>query len=254
MDATRVRDGRRVVLKKVLPVEGPHELQISQMFSSAEVATNPHNHCVPLLEVIRLSENFGSQQLMVFPLLRPFNRPRIQTFGEFAGFFTQICEARLNTLFSCVIAILIPHQGMQFMHQRNVAHRYDWRPYPWRLKPNYFESDCTAANIIFSRSKPYLRGFLPDMNDRNRTFMGAVSAYMSTRPAPRYYFIDFGLSRRYPSRDVMDEPYPGGDESAPEHRPGRRLCNPFHTDVYYIGNLVREEFMEVRDRVACYHK
>ena len=100
VNATCLRDGRRVMLKKFLPDEGPHELQVSQMFSSKEVATNPRNHCVPLLEVIQLSPGSGSQKLMVFPLLCPFNR-RIQTFGEFATFFTQICEARLNTPHSC---------------------------------------------------------------------------------------------------------------------------------------------------------
>lgn len=42
----------------------------------------------------------------------------------------------------------------------------------------------------------------------------------------------------------MDEPLRGGDKSAPEHLHGR-LCNPFHTDIYYLGNLVRERFIKV---------
>ena len=88
MDATRLRDGKRVMLKKVIPEEGPYELQISRMFS--EVATNPRNHCVPLLDVINLPNS--SQRLMVTPFLRPFDNPRFQTFGEFVAFFTQICE------------------------------------------------------------------------------------------------------------------------------------------------------------------
>src|SRR6266702_3510694 len=96
MDATRIRDGRPVMLKKVLPEERPHELSINQLFSSAELSRNRDNHCAPLLDVIELPPRFGSQRLMVFSLLRPFNRLRIQTFGEFAVFFTQICEARPN--------------------------------------------------------------------------------------------------------------------------------------------------------------
>ncbi|KAH9035414.1 hypothetical protein EDB84DRAFT_1269482 [Lactarius hengduanensis] len=197
MDATRIRDGFPVVLKKVLPEERPHELSINRLFSSPEHSRERDNHCAPLLDVIELPPRFGSQQLMVFPLLRPFNGPRIQTFGEFAAFFTQICEARLH--FTCSSTVLILLQGIRFLHRRNVAHR-----------------DCTANNI-------------------------RVPA--APRP-PRYYFIDFGISRQYPSRDVMDEPLPGGDESAPEHQSGRRPCNPFHTDIYYIGNFVRNEFME----------
>lgn len=93
MDATRIRDGHLVMLKKVLPEERPHELRINQLFSSPEYSRNCENHCAPLLEVIELPGHLGAQKLMVFPLLRPFNRPRIQTFGEFAAFFFQICEA-----------------------------------------------------------------------------------------------------------------------------------------------------------------
>ena len=98
MDATRVRDNRQVMLKKVLPEEGPHELRINQLFSSPELATMPNNHCAPLLEVIELQHS-GPQKLMVSPLLRPFNRPKIQTFGEFVAFFTQICEVRSSSTY-----------------------------------------------------------------------------------------------------------------------------------------------------------
>ena len=90
MDAIRLHDGKRVMLKKVLPEEGPHELQIGRFFSSREVATNLRNHCVPLLDVIKLPNS--GQQLMVMPFLRPFDNPHFQTFGEFVAFFNQVCE------------------------------------------------------------------------------------------------------------------------------------------------------------------
>ncbi len=253
MDATRLRDGKRVLLKKVLPEEGPHELQISRMFSSVEVATNPRNHCVPLLDVIELSPRSGSQKLMVFPLLRPFNRPRIQTFGEFAAFFTQICEARLNTPRSCVVLILVA-QGIQFMHQQNVAHRYDSRPYYLRrFKSHCSESDFTAENIMSSRSKAYPNRFLPAKIGRNITFKGAVKAYTKMRPPPRYYFVGLELSVQYSSRDTIDEPWRRGDTSAPEHQSGG-WCNPFQTDIYYIGNLVSQEFVEASSYLSCFRE
>jgi len=91
MDAIRTQDDLPVVLKRVFPQEGPHELSITRQFSSPELAGNAHNHCVPLLDVIEL-EGSSSDKLMVFPLLRPFDQPRFQTFGEFVAFFTQICE------------------------------------------------------------------------------------------------------------------------------------------------------------------
>jgi hypothetical protein len=93
MDATRARDNLQVMLKRALPADGPHELMINQQFSSSELAAMPHNHCAPLLGVVEL-QHAGLQKLMVFPLLRPFNRPKMQTFGEFVVFFTQICEVR----------------------------------------------------------------------------------------------------------------------------------------------------------------
>ena len=62
-----------------------------------------------------------------------------------------------------------------------------------------------------------------------------------------YYLIGFGLSRHYDSRDTMDEPSHGGDKDkpAPDNQP-KELCNPFQTDIYDIGNLVRTEFIKVR--------
>lgn len=98
---------------------------------------------------------------------------------------------------------------------------------------------------MFDASSMYPNGFHPVKIDRNRNFKGTAKAYTRTQRPPIYYFIDFGLSRQYTSRDVTDEPLRGGDKSAPEHQ-SRRPCNPFQTDIYYIGNLVRHEFMAVR--------
>jgi len=210
MDAVRTRDNLPVMLKRVFTDEGPHELSITRRFSSPELAHDHRNHCVPLLEVIELPmEGSGdSHEVMVFPLLRPFNRPRFQTFGEFVSFFSQICE------------------GLQFMHERNVAHR-----------------DCTANNIMFDPSGMYPEEFHPVKIDKKRNFKGKATAYTRTQRPPRYILIDFGLSRQYTTREAMDLPLRGGDKTAPEHQL-KTLSNPFHTDIYYIGNLVREHFLK----------
>ena len=96
MDGVRVQDGLQVMFKRVLPEDGPYELSISQFFSSEELARNRRNHCVPLLDVVKL-EGPVPHRLMVFPLLRPFNHPHFQTFGEFVAFFTQLCEVCQNS-------------------------------------------------------------------------------------------------------------------------------------------------------------
>ncbi len=105
---------------------------------------------------------------------------------------------------------------------------------------------------MFSAARMYPNGFHPVKLDRNRDFKGAAKAYTRTQRPPVYYFIDFGLSRRYTSRNVTDEPLRGGDKTAPEHRSKGR-CNPFPTDIYYIGNLVQQEFIEVRPGFRVRH-
>ena len=108
---------------KMLPEdedEGPDELQLNRMFSSEPLASNPRNHCAPLLDVIQLPND---PPIMVHPQLRLYFDPPFHTYGEFVVFFGQICEVRL--LFS--LLVLLPCsfvQGIQFMHENHVAHRY----------------------------------------------------------------------------------------------------------------------------------
>ncbi|KAL1945818.1 hypothetical protein VTO73DRAFT_1820 [Trametes versicolor] len=65
----------------------------------------------------------------------------------------------------------------------------------------------------------------------------------------KYYFIDFGLSRRYDPMDgpPREHPIRGGDKSVPEFQPGvwkGELLDPFPTDIYYLGNLIRMDIMK----------
>ena len=95
IDATRISDGRPVMLKNLPVEEGPYELEINRLFSTEPLASNPRNHCAPLLDVIQLP---NESPIMVHSLLRPFNNPRFQTFGEFVSFFSQVCEVSLTFL------------------------------------------------------------------------------------------------------------------------------------------------------------
>jgi hypothetical protein len=97
---------------------------------------------------------------------------------------------------------------------------------------------------MFDPSGMYPKGYHPIKKDRSQDFKGTAKRYTRTERPPRYYLIDFGLSDRYPSRNVLVKPLRGGDKSAPEHRDGG-MCNPFHTDIYYLGSLIRDDFMEV---------
>ena len=88
-NATRIPDGRQVVLKRLLTEEGPYELEINKLFSTEPLASNSRNHCVHLLDVIELPDD---PPILVHTLLRTYDEPRFRTYGEFITFFSQICE------------------------------------------------------------------------------------------------------------------------------------------------------------------
>ena len=88
MDTTWIFDSKPVMLKLLMPSEGPHELQINQLVSSEPLLSDPRNHCAPLLDVIELP---NEPQIMVHAQLRLFDDPPMQTFGKFISFFGQLC-------------------------------------------------------------------------------------------------------------------------------------------------------------------
>jgi len=95
-------------------------------------------------------------------------------------------------------------------------------------------------------SRMYPASFHPIAINRSKDFRNTAKAYSRTRRPPRYLLIDFGLSRQYDPANgpPLDEPLRGGDKSAPEHQDRVTPCNPFPTDVYYMGNLVRLQFVQ----------
>jgi hypothetical protein len=94
LDAKRIEDGNDVILKKVL---SPHEILITQLFSSPGLKGEPENHSVPLLDLVDLSQTSpDGGKLIVMPFLRPFKNARFRTHGEFVAFFTQISEVRAS--------------------------------------------------------------------------------------------------------------------------------------------------------------
>ena len=102
--ATRISDGRQVMLKRIPLEEGPYELEMNKLLSTEPLSSNPRNHCAPLLDVIQLP---NEPSIMVHPLLRPFYNPRFQTFGEFISFYAQACEVSL--VLSCATRVGLGH-------------------------------------------------------------------------------------------------------------------------------------------------
>ncbi|KAI0709591.1 hypothetical protein C8T65DRAFT_739950 [Cerioporus squamosus] len=212
IDAVRVKDGEMVVFKRVSKSVHPYEVEIGRFLTSPPLSDNPRNHCCRILEVLQDPRN-PDIQIIVMPFLRSYNQPKFATVGEAVEFFRQAFE------------------GLQFMHEHRVAHR-----------------DAMSLNILMD-AKP----LLPNMWHfvapwRTRDFKKFVRPGSRTAHPVKYYWADFGLSRRYSPDDPNPMEYPilGGDKSVPEFEKDPGVpCNPFPTDVYYVGNLIREDFLKV---------
>jgi len=207
MDAT-VEDGSVVVMKQV---DAPSaELDIALWFSAEPQRSDPANHCVPVDRVLSDPKE-PTWAIIVMPLLRKYDDPRFDTVGEVVAFLSQIFE------------------GLQFMHKNNIAHR-----------------DCTSDNIMMDGSALYRDPFHPIKQDLKRDFSGKVAPHLTrTRHPVKYFFTDFGLSKQYKAEERPPSEYPvgAGDKTAPEYR-ADEPCDPFPTDVYLLGNLVRTEFLQ----------
>ncbi|GAW00759.1 hypothetical protein LENED_002309 [Lentinula edodes] len=102
MDALRISDSYMVAMKRVKGSTG--EENIASFFSNEEHNTNPRNRCIRVLEVLPIPGN-DDEKIIVMPWLRKVMDPRFRTIGEAVQFFQEII------------------QGLQYMHENNVAHR-----------------------------------------------------------------------------------------------------------------------------------
>ena len=134
MDATRISDGRPVMLKMLPKEEGPHEVEISKLFSTEPLASDRRSHCVRLLDVIELNDD---PPIIVHPLLRPFADPPLQTYGEFITFFSHTCEVsptsprmesciRLTEYYRCSIYAREPRRPSVCRHRLHILFFLIW--------------------------------------------------------------------------------------------------------------------------------
>jgi len=95
----------------------------------------------------------------------------------------------------------------------------------------------------------YIDAFHPVNPKMKRDFSGHARFRTRTLGSPKYLLIDFGLSRRYDPSIVEPKEIPilGADEEVPEFQNSNEPCNPFYTDVFYVGNMIRKDFIEASD-------
>ena len=101
---------------------------------------------------------------------------------------------------------------------------------------------------------------LPNMFHPQRPWMTRdvkkdIRPYTRTVRPVKYYFADFGLSQQFDAdvENPLAVPICGGDRTVPEFQTDQVTPrNPFPTDIYYMGNLVRRHFMQVSDLLCEY--
>ncbi|KAJ3722150.1 kinase-like domain-containing protein [Lentinula guzmanii] len=206
MDARRISDSLVVAMKRVKI--STSEDQIATLFSDDAHNSDPHNHCVRIIEVLPVSE--GNEKILVMAWMREVMDPRFRTVGEAVQFLKEMVE------------------GLQYMHQNNVAHR-----------------DCSMNNMAMEANAMYTRQYHPVRPKKRYDWSGRALHHSRTRCPPRYYLIDFGQSRMY------DPSQPRGTEYAlrsggytPPEGLADTPCDPFATDVFLLGNLMRTTFLD----------
>ena len=106
-----------------------------------------------------------------------------------------------------------------------------------------------VLNIMYDPRPIYPDMYHPQERRRRRDFTGEAKHSTRTHHPVRYYYIDFGLSRKYNPEDgpPREHPIAGGDKSVPEFKGWKgELLDPFPTDIYYLGNMLREWVLKVR--------
>ena len=93
----------------------------------------------------------------------------------------------------------------------------------------------------------YLDAFHPAAPLLKRDLSGYARFKTRTERPPRYIFIDFGLSRCYDTSIAkpLEIPIWGADKDVPEFQNSNAPCDPFPTDVFYVGNTIKKDFLEV---------
>ena len=87
---------------------------------------------------------------------------------------------------------------------------------------------------------------------RTKDMKRTAPLFTRTQRPTWYVIIDFGLSSRYHPSDVSPrEPcLEGGNKTVPEFLKPQPFHDPYKTDIYYVGNLIRTEFIQVRQLLS----
>uniref|UniRef100_A0A8H7XN86 Protein kinase domain-containing protein n=1 Tax=Psilocybe cubensis TaxID=181762 RepID=A0A8H7XN86_PSICU len=202
IDATRLENGEKVVLKKV--ETNSQEIPFAVTFSSKEWKKDVRNCCVPILDVIMIPCD-DDHALLVMPQLLGFHFLPFRFLGEFCQFTLQVL------------------QGLEFLHEYNIVHR-----------------DICWGNILMDTSKLIPKGnhFVRWDSHTGKLFEKFEwKTRWSVMPI-QYYIIDFGISLQCLSKDARGLGQWGQDRTVPEMLKNE-WCNLFMVDIYQLGNVFK---------------
>ena len=97
MDAIRIEDGFKVVLKRVPAASD--EIRIALHLSSDRMRSDTRNHTVPILDVIHLPDD-KANVLLVMPYLRTFHTPPFHCRSEVVEALRQFLQVHISVRFS----------------------------------------------------------------------------------------------------------------------------------------------------------
>ena len=108
--------------------------------------------------------------------------------------------------------------------------------------------DIHCLNIMMDPRPLVSEMYHPKNPRKSYDFRRNVSWVTRTAAPTKYYYVDFGISCQYPADCVHPLEYRtwGGDRSVPEFQRSEGPFDPFPTDIYYLGSVIREEFTSVR--------
>ncbi|KAJ7785633.1 hypothetical protein B0H16DRAFT_1295172, partial [Mycena metata] len=202
LDAVRLLDGTKVVLKRVRTWTS--EIPVGVYLNRDP--EDPHNHTYRLLDIIPLADD-NDFALIVMPFLRGFDSPIFRSVEEVAEAMRQF----LQVSFSLASTINLHLHG-------------DLR--------NRLNLMMDATNIIpqgFHFSAPWSHtGFGNGVAWRSRSSIAPVD----------YYIINFGLSHYFPEGPEHARAVGkfGQDKTVPELS-ATVPYNPFKVDIYQLGNI-----------------
>ncbi|PPQ81781.1 hypothetical protein CVT25_013668 [Psilocybe cyanescens] len=207
IDAIRMKDGEKVVIKRVI-LEYDN-VPILQHLNSPKMRQDPRNNAVPLLDVIPLPDSVEDDSKQSVLLVMPMLFPLLSSHLPFRH-AKEVVDA-LDQLI----------QGIQFLHEHNIAHRD-------ACSLNFMMDLTDVIPSSFHHSFDF---YQPDgktrIDFRDRCSVAPV----------KYYIIDYETSDYFPP-NTLCVGYYGQEKDVPE------LSNtipydPFKLDIYQIGTVVQ---------------